>query len=117
MNIDELSPALLVAGYAKRTKKRFGQHFLTDPSILDRIVSHAGVADGDAVLEIGPGPGTLTIQLIKAGARVTAVEIDDDAAAYLERQFGENLSLHHGDVLSMDVGEVLSAGVLSLIHI
>ena len=57
-------------------KKSLGQHFLADPNTARRIVRLAGVADGDRVLEIGPGIGSLTVALLEAGAHVTAVELD-----------------------------------------
>ncbi|CAD67235.1 MAG: 16S rRNA (adenine(1518)-N(6)/adenine(1519)-N(6))-dimethyltransferase [Tropheryma whipplei] len=56
--------------------KRFGQHFVTDPNICNKIVTLAGVAPGDCVLEIGPGFGALTVALAKAKATVCGVEID-----------------------------------------
>ena len=69
-----LRESLASAGIA--ADKRFGQHFLLDLNICRKIVRLAGVAPGDAVIEVGPGPGGLTRALIEAGATVTAVEKD-----------------------------------------
>jgi 16S rRNA (adenine1518-N6/adenine1519-N6)-dimethyltransferase len=70
-----------------RAKKRFGQHFLSDPEILRRIVDAADVRDGDTVIEVGPGHGTLTAELASRGARVIAVELDRDLVPLLRAQF------------------------------
>jgi len=75
--VTELPPLreiLAAAGIA--ADKRFGQHFLLDLNICRKIVRLAGVAPGDMVIEVGPGPGGLTRALIEAGATVTAVEKD-----------------------------------------
>ena len=71
------SPADILKRSGHRPDKRLGQHFLLDPSILDRIVAAAGDLAGKTVLEIGPGPGGLTGAILKAGAgRLVAVERD-----------------------------------------
>ena len=82
-----------------------GQHFLIDDTMLERMVSIAEVNQGDHVLEIGPGPGTLTQHLLKAGANVTAIEIDDAPVLHLDEAFREEqntkqLILHHDDALN-----------------
>jgi 16S rRNA (adenine1518-N6/adenine1519-N6)-dimethyltransferase len=61
-----------------RAKRRLGQHFLFDPSILRRIAAATLAGPGDTVLEIGPGPGGLTAELLKLGCRVVAIERDAD---------------------------------------
>ena len=65
--------------------KRLGQNFVVDGNTVRRIVATAGVEAGDEVLEIGPGLGSLTLGLLEAGARVTAVEIDPRLAGRLPR--------------------------------
>lgn len=65
-------------------RRSLGQHFLTDPSILSRIVDVAGVGPRDAVLEIGPGLGTLSSQLLGRGVTLTAVEKDNALFAHLQ---------------------------------
>lgn len=84
---------------------RLGQHFLTDQGALDDIVRAAGVRPGDLVLEIGPGRGALTKPLLAAGARVTAVEVDDPFAAALPGivKFPERLTVINEDFLRLDL--------------
>jgi 16S rRNA (adenine1518-N6/adenine1519-N6)-dimethyltransferase len=78
---------------------RLGQHFLTDPSYLERVVDAAGIAVGDRVLEIGPGRGHLTHHLLERGAAVDAIELDRGLLDQLEREFANepDLRLHQGD--------------------
>lgn len=68
-------------------RKRLGQHFLTDPNLLQKIVRAAAPAPGEAILEIGPGRGHLTRALADTGAQVAAVEVDRDLAAELRGEF------------------------------
>jgi 16S rRNA (adenine1518-N6/adenine1519-N6)-dimethyltransferase len=63
-------------GPSRRRGRPLGQHFLFDRRVLARIVAAAGVSPGDAVLEVGPGTGSLTAELLRVGARVLAVEVD-----------------------------------------
>jgi 16S rRNA (adenine1518-N6/adenine1519-N6)-dimethyltransferase len=84
-----------------------GQHFLIDDEMLDRMINIADVHENDHILEIGPGPGTLTQRLLATGARVTAIEIDDAPVLHLDEAFREEqnakqLLLHHGDALTVD---------------
>ncbi len=90
--------------YKGRTKKRFGQHFLRDRVILNRIIDTADVGAGDMVLEVGPGPGYLTDELLRSGARVTAVEFDRDICAYLREEFAgrDNFELIEADAMKVD---------------
>lgn len=84
-------------------KKSLGQHWLHDEKTLHSIVDAAGVRAGDAVLEVGPGLGTLTRQLLARGAHVTAVEFDENLATLLqESPLGENLQVVHEDILKFD---------------
>jgi len=69
----------VIAAHGLAAKKSLGQNFLLDLNLLDRIARVPGPLDGAAVYEVGPGPGGLTRALLKAGARVTAVERDDRA--------------------------------------
>ncbi|MBI3993593.1 MAG: ribosomal RNA small subunit methyltransferase A [Candidatus Lambdaproteobacteria bacterium] len=81
--------------------KRWGQHFLRDAAVLERLLAAAQVVPGESVLEIGPGEGALTGRLLAAGARVTAVEIDPALAAALRARWGgeEAFRLIAGDIL------------------
>jgi 16S rRNA (adenine1518-N6/adenine1519-N6)-dimethyltransferase len=99
-----------------QARKRFGQHFLTDPNILDKIVRAADIHPGDLVLEIGPGLGHLTRALLTAGARVLAIEIDRALAARLKNEFPTTsaLTVVEGDFLSADAPEWLTAAGFQL---
>lgn len=81
--------------------RRFGQNFVIDPNTVRRIVELAGVGPGDPVVEIGPGTGSLTDALLRAGASVTAVEIDHGLARLLRHRFPE-LRLVEADALDVD---------------
>jgi 16S rRNA (adenine1518-N6/adenine1519-N6)-dimethyltransferase len=82
-------------------KKRLGQHFLHDPSILRRIADAIEIAPSDTVLEIGPGPGGLTAELVTRAARVVAIEMDRDLTPGLRRRFPQ-VALVEGDALALD---------------
>ncbi len=85
MSLDDLPPlkeTLAAAGIL--AKKSFGQHFLLDLNITRKIVRLAGIAAGDRVIEVGPGPGGLTRALLEAGAQVIAVEKDRRFVPLLE---------------------------------
>ncbi len=89
---------------AHRARKRFGQHWLVDGSVLDRIVAAAELAPGDRVLEVGPGRGALTERLLATPlAALLAVELDRDLVAGLRVQFGadQRFQLMEGDVLTV----------------
>ena len=93
-------------------RKRFGQHFLTDPGLLARIAEASGAAPGISVVEIGPGRGALTEHLLQAGATVTAVEIDRDLVRQLRARFAgdDRLTIVEGDVLQQDLAALGGAG-------
>lgn len=88
-----------------RAKKRFGQNFLHDKRILTAIADSPGLTADDWVLEIGPGPGDLTAELLDRAGRVTAVELDWDLVERLKTRFADrsNLELISGDVLKQDL--------------
>ena len=86
-----------------KTRKRFGQHFLHDPGVLKRIVQAVAPGTADAMVEIGPGEGALTRQLLERVGRLTAIEIDRDLAARLSREFSsDKLAVVCADVLEFD---------------
>lgn len=88
-------------------KKELGQHWLTDRSILAAIADEAIISNTDTVLEIGPGLGTLTSELLRRSNHVVAVEYDEDLARKLPGQFpGKNLVVHHQDILQFDLDEL-----------
>lgn len=91
-------------------KKGMSQNFLIDGNILRKIVAEAQVQPGDLVIEIGPGPGSLTEELLKSGARVIAVEKDATLAAALERlKTPDNaLEIFTADILEFPLESVLT---------
>ncbi len=95
-------------GSLPRPRKRFGQHFLADQSVADRIVAMVRPQPGDLVLEIGPGRGVLTQRLAARGGRLVAVEIDRDLVVYLQQRLaGPDFRLIEGDVLDLDLAQLL----------
>ncbi len=85
-------------------KKSLGQHWLKDRDILADIADEAGITDQDTVLEIGPGLGTLTSELLRRAQKVVSVELDQDLAAKLPGQFpGKNLEVINQDILTFDL--------------
>lgn len=97
---------------AYRTKKSLGQHFLTDPRYVRRIIDLAVLQPGDFVCEIGPGTGTLTAELLKSCRQVVAIELDGDLVDRLRRRFREELRsgrfrLHRQDVLQANWAAIL----------
>jgi 16S rRNA (adenine1518-N6/adenine1519-N6)-dimethyltransferase len=91
-----------------RPRKRFGQHFLTDPRILGRIADSVGIQPGDTVVEIGPGRGALTTELLKRvgpTGRLVAIEVDRDLAAMLRIQYADHraFTVVEGDILATDL--------------
>lgn len=84
-------------------RKRFGQHFLHDPGVLDRIVRSIAPAARDHLVEIGPGRGALTRPLLSRVARLDVVELDRDLAASLAAELQDpRLHVHQGDALRFD---------------
>tara|TARA_B100000686_G_scaffold353432_1_gene459025 strand:- start:4019 stop:4798 length:780 start_codon:yes stop_codon:yes gene_type:complete len=84
--------------------KKFGQNFLVDENVADRIIAALLPAKGEDILEIGPGPGILTRRLAASGCRLTAIEIDRVLCQRLEKEFTgeENFRLICGDALKYD---------------
>ena len=95
-----------------KPRKSLGQHFLSDPEILERIVRESDVSPDDTVLEIGPGTGELTERLVQAARWVVAVEIDETLARHVRRRLehAENLRVINAGVLDHTPGELLAEG-------
>lgn len=87
-----------------RLKKRFGQHFLVDADALSRIADALAITPGDRVMEIGPGSGFLTEQLLARGAQTLAIEIDRRLSEFLQRKFAQQptFTLITADALAFD---------------
>ena len=99
----------VIARHGLSASKALGQNFLLDEQLLDRIAAIPGSLDGQQVLEIGPGPGGLTRALLRAGATVTAIEMDRrclPALAELGDAFPDKLRVLEGDALKLDHGVV-----------
>ena len=95
----------VIARHGLSASKALGQNFLFDAQLLDRIAAIPGDLQDRAVLEIGPGPGGLTRALLKAGARVTAIEMDRrclPALAELQLAFPDRLTVVEGDAMKLD---------------
>ena len=93
---------------AHRARKRFGQHWLVDQGVLNRIVEAAELTPADRVLEVGPGRGALTERLLASpAAAIQAVELDRDLIGGLRERFGADprFSLTEGDVLAVTLPE------------
>jgi len=84
-----------------RPKKSLGQHFLSDGNIIHKIVASISAQEGDRVIEIGPGTGALTKELLEAYDDVQVVEIDRRAIEILEEEYPD-LPIYHQDVLKVD---------------
>jgi 16S rRNA (adenine1518-N6/adenine1519-N6)-dimethyltransferase len=92
-------------------RKKYGQNFLTDHNVLNRIVQTSGIRPGEPLLEIGPGRGALTRLLAAQSGRLVAVEIDRDLVAILTREFDGDprVEIVSSDILRCDLAELLSS--------
>ena len=100
----------VIAAHGLSASKALGQNFLLDEQLLDRIARIPGDLTDRAVLEIGPGPGGLTRALLRAGARVTAIEMDRrclPALAELSEAYPGKLRVVQGDALKLDHDELM----------
>jgi len=86
-----------------RTKKRLGQNFLIDGEVIADIIDYANISPDDTVLEIGPGVGFVTEQLVKHAKKVIAVELDEQAVKELQKLEASNLEIIHQDILKTDL--------------
>ena len=89
-----------------RTKKRLGQNFLVNPDVIYDIIDFAQITKDDVVLEIGPGVGFVTEQLVKHAKKVIAVELDEEAIKELEKLDCDNLQIIHNDILKTDLSDL-----------
>ncbi|MFA7056244.1 MAG: 16S rRNA (adenine(1518)-N(6)/adenine(1519)-N(6))-dimethyltransferase RsmA [Candidatus Cloacimonadales bacterium] len=83
-------------------KKKWGQNFLKDRNIVRKIVAKAGVTASDKIWEIGPGAGILTEELLKITQDLTVFEIDPDIVEMTMEKFGDQITMHPGDVIKID---------------
>lgn len=111
----------IVQKHGFRFSKSLGQNFLIDDNVIDRILEGARVSEGDKIIEVGPGIGTLTREMAKKAEKVTAIEIDKNLIPILEETLSEfdNVEVINEDILKVDVeklvDEKLSGGPVKLI--
>ncbi len=103
------STAEIIEKYHFSFQKKFGQNFLVDSSILDRIIESAQITKEDCVLEIGPGIGTMTQRLAEEAGAVVAVEIDKNLLPVLEDTLSayENVTVINADILKLDLNRIV----------
>jgi len=96
----------------QRPRKRFGQNFLVDATVIEHIVECIQPRAGERIVEIGPGRGALTRRLVESGAEIHAVEIDRDLSAVLAERFGHpgNLTVHSCDALQANLAHLCGGG-------
>lgn len=87
-----------------RPRKRFGQHFLNDPGVIDAIIQSVGASKSDTIVEIGPGLGAITRSLAERAGTLHAIELDRDLIAKLTHEYGNaaNVTVHEADALRFD---------------
>ena len=97
-----------------RAKKSLGQNFLVDPNYQRKIIEALKLEPHDSVIEIGPGTGALTDHIVGSVAHFTAIELDDQLAAALQRKYGgrADFTLIHQDVMETDLGDVANTKVV-----
>lgn len=102
----------IIQKYNFAFQKKFGQNFLIDTHVLDKIIAAANVTKEDTVLEIGPGIGTMTQRLAEAAGRVFAVEIDTNLIPILNETLGdcENVTVINEDILKVDIKKLTEEG-------
>src|SRR5690554_3993039 len=92
-----------------KAKKHLGQHFLADKNIAIKIVDSLQNLRGLPVLEVGPGTGVLTTELVKKDFDLNLVEIDTDMVCLLKEKFGKELNLINADFLKIDLKKIFSS--------
>lgn len=95
-----------------QARKRFGQNFLVDESVIDSIIDAVDPQPGEHFLEIGPGRGALTTPLLARGIRLDLIELDRDLVERLKRFYAEHpdLRIHSADALDFDIGALRDEG-------
>ena len=89
-------------------KKRWGQNFLVDPNIINKIISSINIKPSDSILEIGPGKGAITTLLAEKVKKITAIEIDTNLCEALENRNIPNLKIINNDILKIDLSKINS---------
>lgn len=94
-----------------KTKKRLGQNFLVDGQTISDIIAFADIQPDDTIIEIGPGVGFVTEQLIKHAKKVIAIELDEEAIKELKKLEAPNLEIIHKDILKTDLSDLCGGKV------
>ena len=89
-----------------KTKKRLGQNFLINGEVISDIIEYADIKPDDTILEIGPGVGFVTEQLVKYAKKVIAIELDEEAVSELKKLNADNLEIIHADILKTDLSKL-----------
>jgi 16S rRNA (adenine1518-N6/adenine1519-N6)-dimethyltransferase len=97
-----------------RTKKRLGQNFLINGEVIQDIIDFAKISPEDTIVEIGPGVGFVTEQLVKYAKKVIAIELDEEAIKELKKLEAPNLEIIHNDVLKTDISS-LAEGEIKIV--
>jgi 16S rRNA (adenine1518-N6/adenine1519-N6)-dimethyltransferase len=99
----------------KSLRKELGQHFITNPDILKKIIDCIGPQKNDLIIEIGAGKGTLTFLLAEKAGKVIAIEKDESLISFIKKKKPPNLKLCQEDVLKIDFNELAEPGVTKLV--
>ena len=94
-----------------RTKKRLGQNFLINGEVIQDIIDYAKITKDDVVVEIGPGVGFVTEQLVKYAKKVIAIELDEEAIKELNKLECNNLEIIHNDILKTDLSALCDENI------
>lgn len=99
----------IISKYPFAFQKKFGQNFLIDPHVLEKIIKSAEITKEDCVIEIGPGIGCVTQALLESAGKVISIEIDDQLIPILTEEFGNepHFKLIHKDVLKVDLKKLI----------
>ncbi len=98
-----------------KTKKRLGQNFLIDSEVIEDIIDYADISPTDTVIEIGPGVGFVTEQLVKHAKKVIAIELDEEAIEELKKLDCDNLEIIHNDILKTDISALTSGEKVKIV--
>lgn len=100
-----------------RARKRFGQNFLVDPQVIQRIMDTINPVAGELILEIGPGQAAISTPLAASGAELHLLEIDRDLSARLDSRFAsfDNVTIHTGDALKTEFAELTNGRPFRLV--
>ena len=93
--------------YGIRANKNLGQNFLIDEDTINTIVESAEIKKEDCVIEIGPGLGTLTKELVKKAGKVICIELDSKMVSILKDRFSEEVTLINQDILKVNLKELI----------